>query len=76
MMHCTYNVKFMEIIFKNVIRTSVERNLFSKININQLTPLSGMIGVCSENHTKRINKIRGQNENFMNVKAGDKFPML
>jgi hypothetical protein len=61
----------MEMIFKNLIRTSVERNRLSKININRLTAPSGMIGVCSENHTKRINTISGQNEKFMNVKAGD-----
>jgi len=62
----------MELIFKNLIRTSVERNGLSKININRLTTLSGMIGVCSETHTKNINTISGQNKKFMNVKAGDK----
>jgi len=62
--------------FKNLIYTSVERNRLSKININRLTTLSGMIGVCSENHTKLINKISGLNEKFMTVKAGDKFRVL
>jgi hypothetical protein len=29
-----------------------------------------MIVVCSEIHTKRINKLCGQNVEFVNVKAG------
>ena len=66
----------VEVVFKNLIRTFIERNRLSKININRLTTLSGMIGVCSEIHTKHINIISGQNEKFMNVKAGDKCRVL
>ena len=66
----------MEMIFKNLIRTSVERNRLSKININRLTTHSGVIGVCSENNTEHINTVSGQNKKFMNVKAGDKFRVL
>jgi hypothetical protein len=71
-------VKLMEMIFKNLIRTSVEINRLSKINtrVSRLTTLSGMTGVCSENHTKHLNTVSGQNEKFVNVKAGDKCRVL
>jgi hypothetical protein len=70
-------IKLMEMLFKNVILTSVNRNRLPKININRLPPLDGMFVVCSESHTKHVSTINGgQNENFMNVKAGDKCRVL
>jgi hypothetical protein len=67
----------MEMLFKNVIRTSVSNNRLSEININRLFVLDGMFVVCSESHTKHVSKLSGgQNENFMNVKAGDKCRVL
>lgn len=48
------------------------------MNIKRLTTLSGMIGVCPENHMKHIDTctVSGQNEKFMNLKAGDKCRVL
>jgi len=42
----------------------------SIIKTSNLIMYREIIAVCSENHTKHINTMCGQNTEFMNVKAG------
>jgi hypothetical protein len=47
--------KFVQIIFKNSVRTAKKTQHFTITKINWLTLFLEIIAVCSENHTKPIN---------------------
>jgi hypothetical protein len=67
----------METVFKNLICVSFEKkNRFSVINTDRLTLFGELIDACSANHTIYINKIYGQNDNFLSVKADDAYCAL
>jgi hypothetical protein len=47
--------KFVQIIFKNSVRTAKKTQLFTITKINLLTLFKEIIAVYCENHTKQIN---------------------
>jgi hypothetical protein len=55
--------------FKNSVRTAKKTQHFTIAKINWLTLFEEIIAVHTENHTKHINTLRGQNAAAVNVKA-------
>ena len=49
----------------------VFRNFATAPKANKLTPYSEIIAVCSQIHTKHINKLCGQNVELLNVKLDE-----
>jgi hypothetical protein len=58
------------LIFKNSVRTAKKTQLFTITKINWLTLFKEIIAVYSENNTKHINTLCGQNAELLIVKAG------
>jgi hypothetical protein len=54
----------------NSVRTAKKTQLFTVTKINWLTLVKEIIAVCSENHTKPISTLCGQNAELLIVKAG------
>jgi hypothetical protein len=53
--------KFIYIIYNHPVRTAKKTQHFTITQINRLTLFKEIIAVYSENHTKHINKLSGQN---------------
>jgi hypothetical protein len=56
-------------LFKSSVPTSQETHCISIIKTNWLVLFREIIAVYSENHTKHINTIFGQNGEFVSAKA-------
>jgi hypothetical protein len=57
-------------VFKTSVRTAKKTQLVFITKINWLIPFREIIAVCSVNHTKPINTLRGQNAQLLIVRAG------
>jgi hypothetical protein len=57
-------------VFKNSVRTAKKTLHFAITKINWLTLFKEIIAVYSENHTKHINTLCGQNTELLNVEVG------
>jgi thioredoxin-related protein len=51
-------------LYKNVVRTSQETHYVPTTETNRLLMFGQETAVYCENHTKRTNTLRGQNEKF------------
>jgi hypothetical protein len=57
-------------LFKNSVRTSKKTQHFTITKINWVTLFKEILAVYSENHTKHINTLCGQNAELLIVEAG------
>jgi hypothetical protein len=64
------SLKLNCVVFKDSIHAAEETHSISVIQTNLLMLYREIIAVCSEIHTKHINKLCGQNTEFLNVKPG------
>jgi hypothetical protein len=64
---------FKGLIFKNSVRTAKKTPHFTITKISWLTLFREIIAVYTENHTKSINTLYGQNAEFLNLKAGGSY---
>jgi hypothetical protein len=58
---------------KYSVRTAKKTQRVFFVKINWLTLFREIIATSSENHTKPTNKLRGQNTEILNVKAGSTY---
>jgi hypothetical protein len=65
-----HKVHVNSLIFKDSVRTAKKTPHFTITKINWLTLFKEMVDVYSENHTKHLNTLIGQNAGLENVKAG------
>jgi hypothetical protein len=63
----TFKHEIHIIIFKNSVPTSKKTQRVSITNISRLTLLKEIIGVYSENHTKPLHTLCGQNAEILNT---------
>jgi hypothetical protein len=61
---------FLQIIYKNSVRTSQETYYVSATETNRLMLFKERVAVYCENHTEHINIFCGKNAEFYYVKAG------
>jgi CRISPR/Cas system-associated protein Csm6 len=72
----TLKPKLVQIIFNNSVRTALKTQHFTITKINWLTLFRKIIAVYSENHTKPLNTMCGQNAELLIVKAGGTYGYL
>jgi hypothetical protein len=60
----------MQITFNNSVRTSKKTQTVTMTTINWSSLFREIIAVYSENHTKPINTLCGQNAELLDVKTG------
>jgi hypothetical protein len=63
-------MNFIQIIYKDSVRTSQETYYVSATKPNWLMLFGEIIAVYCENHTEHTNTLFGQNAEFPNVKVG------
>jgi hypothetical protein len=65
-------VRLISMIFEILVRTAKKTQHFTITKINWLTLLKEIIAVYSENHTKPINALCGQNAELLSIiRVGD-----
>jgi hypothetical protein len=62
--------KLIYILSQKSVHTAKKTQLFTITKINWLTLLKEIIDVLSENRTKHINTLRGQNAELLFIEAG------